>query len=402
MKAFNILSYHPGRQHNLEQALQLQSAFKNFKHATSFYFDSKTVRRYGRISDSLGIGMNKRSSGLKAANVDTYPIPEARLLLKRALGFPVTLSDYIKRNERFQQWLLRNYRPPKICIGFDTASWAVFKKWKGKSFLVLDLSIAAPQYKLKLAKENHLNTALVAHLTKDDAAVYGIYAREIQLADLVLCGSAFVKESCLALGADAAKLQVLPYGADLTLFRPAEAPLKRTKTIKVAFVGSVNYRKGADVLLQAWRRLANDFCNIELHFYGNIQMELPPAKGVVCHGFIHQADLAAELQTCHISVLPSFFEGSSLAIYQSMAMGLAVITTPNAGSIVKHEQNGLLVPYGDADALYQSLFTLITEPEYRDKLAHGALADIKRYTWNAYGKNLTAMLKAPIHEASCA
>lgn len=402
MKAFNILSYHPGRQHNLEQAVQLKNAFHNFKHATSFYFDPKTVQTYSRVSAKLYTGMKRRSCGLEAANVDTYSIPEARLLLKRALGFSVSITDYINRNERFQRWMLQRYAPPKICVGFDTASWMVFEEWKGKSFLVLDLSIAAPQFKLTLARENKLNTALVEKLTKDDAAVYGIYAKELQLADMILCGSSFVKDSCLALGINDEKMRVLPYGADLSLFSPAKTTPNNSKPIKVVFVGSVNHRKGADVVLKAWQRLAKDFRNIELHFYGNVQMELPPAKGIVYHGFINQANLINELRTAHISVLPSFFEGSSLAIYQSMAMGLAVVTTPNAGSVIENEYNGLLVPYGDEEALYQCLLRLIIDPEHRQMLADHARHDIKQYTWDAYGKKLATLLKLSVHELAFA
>ena len=402
MKACNLLSYHPGRQHNLEQAVQLQNAFPNFRHATSFYFDQRTVRTCGRISDKLRVGMKKRSSGLDASLVDTYPVPEARLLLKRALGFPVGIADYIKRNERFQHWLLRHYAAPKICIGFDTASWVVFEKWKNKSLLVLDLSLAAPQYKRILAREHHLEPSLVALLTKDDDILYDIYAREIALADVILCGSAFVKTSCLALGKEAAKLKVLPYGADLSLFRSPEAKPGNAKPVKLAFVGSVCHRKGADVLIKAWQRLVKEFRNIELHFYGNVQMELPPAKGVFFHGFIHQAALIAELQTAQISVLPSFFEGSSLAIYQSMAMGLAMVTTPNAGSIIANGHNGLLVPYGDAEALYQCLSRLLKDPELRTTLAARARKDIKQYTWDSYGKKLATLLKESVPEQSLA
>ena len=402
MKAFDILSFHPGRQHNLEQAVQLHKTFKNFRHATSFYFDKKAVQASERFSTKLSAGLKKRSSELNAQVVDTYPIPEARLLMKRILGHQLSIGDYINRNKAFQEWMLRTYAPPKTCIGFDTASWLIFEKWKNKSFLILDLSIAAPQYKRKLAKEHNLDEAVMANQTKDDAAVYDIYAKELELADFVLCGSSFVKESCLALGVDAAKLHVIPYGADLSTFHADEPAAQSVGKIKVAFNGSINYRKGADILLKAWQQISKNLSNIELHFYGNVQIELPPVTGVFYHGFKNQGDLISELRTAHISVLPTFFEGSSLAIYQSMAMGLAAITTPNAGSIIENGRNGLLVPYGDAEALYQSLHTLITEPECRSMLALQALQDIQHFTWDAYGEKLAALLKETVYETTYA
>src|SRR4051812_6369511 len=126
MKTVDILSYHPGRQHNLEQAIQLQKAFKNFRHLTSFYFDKKTIKQWGALSSQLRSSLNKRSSELEADGVDTYFFPELKLLLKRALGLQPGTADYIKRNKAFQEWMLRTYAPPTTCIGFDTASWLVF------------------------------------------------------------------------------------------------------------------------------------------------------------------------------------------------------------------------------------------------------------------------------------
>jgi glycosyltransferase involved in cell wall biosynthesis len=257
----------------------------------------------------------------------------------------------------------------------------------------LDLSIAIPQYKLTLAKATGMPSETVHKLISDDKAVYDIYKKEIELADLILCGSDFVRQSCLSEGIDPVKLVLLPYGIDLGKFsNPHIQP--ETPKIKVVFIGSVTFRKGADIVLESWKKIKQIFPLAELHFYGSVEMPTPEnIADVFYHGFITQEALIQELKQAHISILPSFFEGSSLAIYQSMAMGLAVITTPNSGSIIENNKNGLLINYGSEGELTENLKLLLNDSSLRMQLAVNAAEDVKEYTWDNYGNKLVKVLK---------
>ena len=130
-------------------------------------------------------------------------------------------------------------------------------------------------------------------------------------------------------------------------------------------------------------------------------MEVPPTlERAFYHGFINQDNLVEELKTAQISILPSFLEGSSLAIYQSMAMGLAVITTPNTGSIIQNNKNGLLVRYGSVDEITAGLRSLIGDKTLRTRLAAAAQADIQEYSWDNYGKKLNDLLRGVLQKPS--
>ena len=390
---YDILSFHPGRQHNIEQAQQISKKFASYRHVTSLYFSNTQVKHWQKISSKIGRILQKRSGAISATLVDNNPWPELKLLFRKSLGERLWYEAYLGRNESFQKWILRSYTPPKICIGFDTCSWKIFKEWKNKSFLVLDLSIAIPQYKLTLAEECGFGKEALDKLTNDDKAVYEIYKKEIQLADLILCGSEFVRRSCISEGVNPAKLVVLPYGIDLNKFsNPQIQP--ETERLKVVFIGAVTFRKGADIVLQSWKKIRENFPLAELHFYGKVEMDLPEqSEGVVFHGFIPQQTLIEELRQAHISVLPSFFEGSSLAIYQSMAMGLAIITTINTGSIIENDRNGFIINYGSEKELTAKLEMLLQEKDLRQRLASKAVTDICQYSWDNYGKKLEAILQ---------
>lgn len=389
MNKYEILSFHPGRQHNFEQANQIQKFFKNFKHLTSLYFDDLTIKKWQAIHPKIAKELKRRSSLLDRKFVDTNASSEIQLLIKQKLGRRISNSDFINRNSRFQKWVIKNYNPPKILIGYDTSSWLVFEKWKGKTFLILDLSIAVPHYKVTLGRENGLDLDFQKKLTVGDEFLYDIYEKELNLADLVLCGSEFVKKSCLSLGVDERKLFVLPYGADLKRFNNTEKRVETTNEIKIVFVGSVSYRKGANVLLEAWQRIYRQYPDATLHFYGGVQIDLPKKiERVYFHGHVDQEVLINELKSAHISVLPSFFEGSSLAIYQSMAMRLAVITTPNSGSIIKNEEDGIIISYGSVEELTSSMGRLIEDKKFRQRISNKACEEIKAFTWDAYGLKL--------------
>jgi glycosyltransferase involved in cell wall biosynthesis len=392
MKTAEIISLHPGKQHNFEQAEQLLNHFTSVKHITSLAFSQQTMKKLRFLPQTLLSEFDKRSVRSEVAcHTDIFPWYELIYKFKRLSRQTISYSFFKNRNRLFQEQILRKYSPPKIFIGFDTSSDLIFEKWKGKSILVLDLTIAIPQFKKKLAEDYKLSSTAIESLTKDDEIWYDIYKKELQLADYVLCGSDFVKQSCLYFGLKQEKLKVIPYGADLEKYKPLSRPEDRPeKPFKIAFVGNVSYRKGADVLLKAWEKISEKYESAELHFYGNLQIDTSEysLKNVFFHGFITRDKLIENLSESHISILPTFFEGSSYAIYQSMALGLAVVTTQNSGSVIKHMDNGFIIEYGSEDQIYEALSQLIEDKVLRLHIANKAMNDIMSYTWENYGVKL--------------
>jgi glycosyltransferase involved in cell wall biosynthesis len=393
MKTANIISMHPGKQHNFEQAEQLIKYFPSYRHVTGFAIAKNTLSKLKFLPRYILNEMHKRSVSEEVANhTDVFPwyefLYKLRYMTHKSLPYG---NFFLKRNTFFQKRFLRNYTPPRIFIGFDNSSALIFKRWKGKSILILDLTIAIPQYKKKLAQEYNLKTLTLDNLTRLDDVWYDTYKTELQLADYILCGSEFVKNSCLYFGIEENKLVVISYGANLEKFTPNILPEKRKEEpFKIAFVGNISYRKGADVLLRAWEKFIEKYANCELHFYGNIQIDLGEfvLQKVFFHGFIAQDELIKHLSESHVSILPTFFEGSSYAIYQSMALGLAVVTTKNCGSIIKNMENGIIVDYGCDVQIFNALTILKEQRDLRLELSNKAMLDVKEYGWDSYGIKL--------------
>jgi glycosyltransferase involved in cell wall biosynthesis len=92
-------------------------------------------------------------------------------------------------------------------------------------------------------------------------------------------------------------------------------------------------------------------------------------EGVIEHlGWI--TDMPTLLASCHVVCLPSYREGLPKSLIEAAAAGRPIVTTdvPGCREVVRHEDNGLLVPAGDAAALADALMRLIENPELRRQM----------------------------------
>ncbi|MBQ6570552.1 MAG: glycosyltransferase [Clostridia bacterium] len=80
----------------------------------------------------------------------------------------------------------------------------------------------------------------------------------------------------------------------------------------------------------------------------------------------------------------SDYEGISNAMLESMAIGLPAVCTDcpigGAGATIRDGENGMLVPVGDAQALYLALKKVIEQPKLAEKLSEGAAKIREEYS----------------------
>ncbi len=208
--------------------------------------------------------------------------------------------------------------------------------------------------------------------------------------DYFLSPSPYVSEGLIRYGVAPQRIFLVPFGVDVELFRPAESVADAPDTLRVAFTGQLNARKGVPELLSVWKAIAP--ANAELHLYGRVHHDARDAIAslgnlqqhrVFLHGFV---DLTTELAKNHLYVLPSHREGSAKSVYEAMACALPVITTPNAGSVVRDGEDGYLIPAGDTDALADRLRLLLADPDARARMGASARRRVKQFTWDHYGR----------------
>lgn len=82
-------------------------------------------------------------------------------------------------------------------------------------------------------------------------------------------------------------------------------------------------------------------------------------------------DMPAMLARAHIIVMPSYREGLPRGLIEAAAIGRAIVTTdaPGCRDVVRHEENGLLVPVGDGAATADAIRRLLQDAVLRQRLA---------------------------------
>jgi starch synthase len=216
---------------------------------------------------------------------------------------------------------------------------------------------------------------------------------EYAAADLVTVPSTFNLRSFVSQGVDQAKLRVLPYGVNLSLFHPTAQP--SAGGFDVIFVGGMGLRKGVPDLIKAFEQVQHS--RKTLTFVGSwspVFVEQLKRLGLwseryVLKGHVPQAQLKDIMSRAHVMVLPSIEEGLALVQAQALACGCPVIATTNTGAedLFEDGQQGYIVPIRQSDLLAQRMQHLADHPDVRDAMGQSALQRVKLAGgWHQYGE----------------
>lgn len=83
----------------------------------------------------------------------------------------------------------------------------------------------------------------------------------------------------------------------------------------------------------------------------------------------YKKDIPNYIKTMDIFIMPSLWEGFSIALLEANALGIPIITTDVGGNseIIKNEINGLLVPAKNPDALAKAVISLFLDRTLREQ-----------------------------------
>lgn len=219
------------------------------------------------------------------------------------------------------------------------------------------------------------------------AALRDREAQEWLASDVILCASEFVVDGIRKCGGPAERCRVVPYGfdADWSL-QPREVS---HKPIRVLVAGAVSLRKGSQYVLQAAKLLKG---LAEFRMTGPLHVS-PPAQAELCQvvnlvGAVPSADMREHYAWADVFLLPSLCEGSATVCYEALRAGLPVITTPNAGSIVRHSVDGYIVPARNSEAIAHNIELLSQDSALFARMSNAAVERSREYTVASYGRRL--------------
>lgn len=175
----------------------------------------------------------------------------------------------------------------------------------------------------------------------------------------------------------------LPYtvignGVDLGQFRPADGSRPAgDRPLTCIAISRLVARKGLADLLTAWSLLERGRCHLEIVGSGPAGPALRAQASALgldddVHfvGALERDALAARLRQADLFVLTPFAEAFGNAFAEAMASGLPIVGSTVGGilDIVRHRENGLLVPPGDPRAVADAVHELAAQPAWRQEI----------------------------------
>jgi glycosyltransferase involved in cell wall biosynthesis len=228
---------------------------------------------------------------------------------------------------------------------------------------------------------------------------------DIDQADAVLVNSDFVKLTFEFVGFDCSRIHVIYLGVDDSFMMQIPERGSAGPELRLLFAGSFEKRKGADILIDALRQVG------ELPWRLEIAGNLPPHvlnenRDFFSDSRVHylgvrtRKQLADAMSHSDVFVFPSLAEGSARVIFEAMACGCYIVTTPNSGSIVEHGVHGSIVPPGDSAAVTRAIEEVYQSRRQSAEIGLRNAQLIKsKYRQCNYGDQLEALYKSLLNKA---
>lgn len=161
------------------------------------------------------------------------------------------------------------------------------------------------------------------------------------------------------------------------------------------YVGRLVTDKGINELVTAFDKFSKKYDNVKLVLVGwrenhldpldpNTEQALSKNKHIIQVGF--QPDVRPYFAISQVLVFPSYREGFPNVVLQAGAMSIPSIVTNINGcnEIIRHGENGLIIPSQDSQALFDAMCFLKENPEIKVKMSEGSrkiIADNYRHTY---------------------
>ncbi|MBO0684838.1 MAG: glycosyltransferase, partial [Candidatus Dormibacteraeota bacterium] len=123
--------------------------------------------------------------------------------------------------------------------------------------------------------------------------------------------------------------------------------------------------------------------------------ELALDRTVLLVGSRPPDEVARLLAAADLFVLPSRYEGMSIAVMEAMASGLPVIATEVSGTaeLIPDADHGRVVPVGDPQRLAAAIEELLIDPELRRRIGERALARAQRFSWDSVFARTSSLIE---------
>jgi glycosyltransferase involved in cell wall biosynthesis len=172
----------------------------------------------------------------------------------------------------------------------------------------------------------------------------------------------------------------------------------------ILYVGRIQARKNLPRLIEAYVRLRKQGLNTKLVMVGKRDWqsdrllekikEFGIEADVIFPGFVPFEDLPLFYNAAEVFVFPSVFEGFGLPVVESMASGLATITSFGSSLEEVAGDGALLIDPHDVNSIADALGKVLGDPEFRRDLAGRGLRRSARFKAGDLGAKALAVYRS--------
>lgn len=152
----------------------------------------------------------------------------------------------------------------------------------------------------------------------------------------------------------------------------------------IAMIYQRGEHKGFQYGYQVCLKLKENYPDLRCHIFGLSKREPEWLQWIKYTENATQEQLVGIYNSVSVFLCSSVEEGFGLCGAESMACGCAFATTGYRGvyTYAKNEENALISPVKDVDALYQNVCRLFDDGELRTRLSQKGRKDIEKMSWN--------------------
>lgn len=224
--------------------------------------------------------------------------------------------------------------------------------------------------------------------------------KTLKRADFLITDSNKIRDELISdFKVSADKVRTVYLGAS-TAYQPQTAQQTRTTLERyglqhgryVLFVGTLEPRKGVDILLDAWCRLPAELRQAyplvlagapgwQNHGLNERIKALQTSHGLRQLSFVTDNDLPTLYAGASVFAYPSVYEGFGLPVLEAMQSAVPVICTADTSMSEFTAGSALLVERGNAEQLTQHLIALLSDEQLRLVVAAAGLLRAKAFSW---------------------
>lgn len=152
----------------------------------------------------------------------------------------------------------------------------------------------------------------------------------------------------------------------------------------VIYVGRVDTSKKCDELFTYFTEFNNKKRkDLKLVVVGKMMMEEPENDQICCLGFISEKEKSSAIAGARALIMPSEYESLSLAVLESMAIGVPVLVNGACSVLAGHcEKSGAGIAYNTYEQFEDGIELLFqNEEEYKKMSAEGKRYVSENYNW---------------------